>query len=105
EPEDVQAHRIGGIPEGEVAGRGEAFVTFGIDPSTIFGPERPGYLAFREEIDAKSAIRAKLETDPALQQVIASHHAVLEAWWTVARNDIAQLRDGSKLPDVRQELT
>ena len=104
EPEDVQAHLIGGIPEGEVAARGSEFAKFGVDPGTLFGPDRPGYLAFREQINAKPAIKTKLEADPALQQVIASHHAVLEAWWAVARDDFAQLRDGKKMPDVRHEL-
>ncbi|MBW2689372.1 MAG: N-6 DNA methylase, partial [Deltaproteobacteria bacterium] len=28
----------------------------------------------------------------------------LEAWWAVARDDFAQLRDGKKMPEVRQEL-
>jgi type I restriction enzyme M protein len=104
EREDVQAHLIGGIPETEVAARGVEFAKFGIDPGTLFEPDRPGYLAFREQIDAKSAIKTKLDADPALQQVIASHHTVLEAWWSVAREDFAQLRDGRKMPEVRHEL-
>lgn len=104
EPEDVQAHLIGGIPESEVAARGSEFAKFGIDSGTLFRFDRPGYLAFREQIDAKPAITTQLEADPALQQVIASHHAVLGAWWSVARDDFAQLRDGKKMPEVRQEL-
>jgi type I restriction enzyme M protein len=104
EPEDVQAHLIGGIPESEVAARGTEFAKFGVDPGTLFVPERPGYLAFRAQIDAKPVIKTQLEADPALQQVIASHHAVLEAWWSVARDDFAQLRDGKKMPEVRHEL-
>ncbi|OGG55591.1 MAG: hypothetical protein A3F84_20680 [Candidatus Handelsmanbacteria bacterium RIFCSPLOWO2_12_FULL_64_10] len=100
----MQAHQIGGIPEDEVAARGNTFARFGIDPGTLFDPERPGYLAFREQIDAKPAIKIRLEAEPALQQVIASHRAALEAWWSVARDDFAQLRDGKKMPDVRLEL-
>src|SRR5204862_4735773 len=42
--------------------------------------------------------------EQALQQVMTSHHAVLEAWWSVAREDFAQLRGGRKMPDVRNEL-
>jgi type I restriction enzyme M protein len=104
EPEDVQAHLLGGIPESEVAACGIEFTKFGVDPSTLFEPDRPGYLAFREQIDAKPAIKTKLEGDPALQHVIASHHTMLEAWWSVARDDFAQLRDGKKMTDVRHEL-
>jgi type I restriction enzyme M protein len=29
---------------------------------------------------------------------------VLEAWWSVARDDFAQLREGKKMPEVRHEL-
>jgi type I restriction enzyme M protein len=80
EPEDVQAHLIGGIPESEVAARGTEFAKFGIESGTLFEPDRPDYLAFRKHIDAKPAIKTMLEAEPALQQVIAAHHAVIEAW-------------------------
>jgi hypothetical protein len=32
------------------------------------------------------------------------HHQALAFWWEVAGNDFAQLRDGRKMPEVRQEL-
>ena len=66
EPEDVQAHLIGGIPEVEVAALTDDFAKFGVNPDSLFEPERPAYLAFRESIDAKPAIRATLEAAPAL---------------------------------------
>jgi len=40
----------------------------------------------------------------ALQKALTAHHDVLEAWWYVAREDFAQLRDGKKMPEVRHEL-
>jgi type I restriction enzyme M protein len=46
EPEDVQAHLIGGIPESEVEARRPDLQKFGIDTSTLFQPDRPGYLKF-----------------------------------------------------------
>lgn len=46
EPEDVQAHLIGGIPEAEVSARAADFARFGIQPNTLFEPGRTGYLAF-----------------------------------------------------------
>src|SRR6266480_3993780 len=57
EPEDVQAHLIGGIPDSEVAARGIEFGKFGVDPRTLFEPDRPGYLAFRKHIDARPVIK------------------------------------------------
>jgi type I restriction enzyme M protein len=104
EPEDVQGHLIGGIPEAEVSARAADFARFRIQPDTIFQPERSSYLVFNEEIVDKPAIKATLEADPALQETLTVHHDALEAWWAVARDDFAQLRDGKKMPEVRQEL-
>ncbi|MEK7828056.1 MAG: N-6 DNA methylase, partial [Thermodesulfobacteriota bacterium] len=111
EPEDVQAHLIGGIPEAKVSARAADFARFGIRPDTLFEPGRTGYLAFRTGnaepqlgIFGKPAIKAILEADPALRQTLTAHHDALEAWWGVARDDFAGLRDGKKMPDVRHEL-
>jgi len=104
EPEDVQAHLIGGIPEAEVTARQSDFARFGVAPALLFEPLRPNYLAFRAEIDAKPAIKAMLEADANLQATLSAHYTALEQWWQVARDDFAQLREGRKLPDVRSEL-
>jgi len=104
EPEDVQAHLMGGIPEAEVNARQHDFARFGVRSETIFKLARPGYLAFNGGIEAKQGIKATLEANPALQQTLTSHHNALETWWTVARDDFAQLRDGKKMPEVRHEL-
>ena len=108
EPEDVQAHLIGGIPEVEVAALTDDFAKFGVNPDLLFEPERPAYLAFRESIDARSAIRATLEAAPALLGTLTRHHDALESWWAVARDDFAQLQHagngGKKMPEVRHEL-
>jgi type I restriction enzyme M protein len=104
EPEDVQAHLIGGVPETEVQAREADFAKFGVATNSLFQPERPGYLAFRLPIADKPAIKATLEADPALQKTISDHHAALESWWSLVRDDFALLRDGKKMPEVRQEL-
>lgn len=108
EPEDVQGHLIGGIPEAEVAARAADFAMFGVDPDSLFVPERPGYLAFRDTIDTRPSIKATLEADPALQQALTRHHDALESWWSVAKDDFAQLQHanggGKKMPEVRSEL-
>ena len=108
EPEDVQAHLIGGIPEVEVAALTDDFAKFGVNPDLLFEPERPAYLAFRESIDARPAIKATLEAAPALLGTLTRHHDALESWWAVARDDFAQLQHagngGKKMPEVRHEL-
>ena len=104
EPEDVQAHLIGGVPKPEVFVRAEEFDQFGVDPDSFFQPDRPGYLAFRPEIPDKPAIKKRLEADPALALTFTGHHHALEDWWTVAHEDFALLRDGKTLPEARHEL-
>jgi type I restriction enzyme M protein len=103
EPEDVRAHLIGGVPEAEVEAKNVEFKKFGVKPTSLFNPERPGYLAFKD-IQLKGDIKAKIEADPALLETFEKHRATLEEWWTVAKDDFAKLRGGKKLPDVRHEL-
>src|SRR6267378_1425503 len=52
EPEDVQAHLIGGVPEAEVQARTSDFAKFGVVADTLFRCERPGYFAFLSAIGA-----------------------------------------------------
>jgi hypothetical protein len=87
EPENVQAHLIGGVPESEVQARQADFAKFNVESATLFQAERPGYLAFCPVIDAKPAIKAILDADLALNQNLAAHRDTLEAWWAVARDD------------------
>ena len=108
EPENVQAHLIGGVPEAEVQASQADFAKFSVQSATLFQTERPGYLAFCAAIDAKPAIKATLDADPALNRTLAAHYETLVTWWDVARNDFAQLRHakngGKKMPEVRHEL-
>jgi type I restriction enzyme M protein len=104
EPEDVQAHLVGGIPEAEVQARKTDFAKFGVATKALFQPERAGYLSFAPGISSKATIKTKLEADPALQKTIAAHHTGLESWWDLVRDDFALLGDGKKMAEVRHEL-
>jgi len=103
EPEDVQAHLIGGVPKAEIDAKKAEFKKFGVKPDLLFGPERPGYFAFKD-IESKSDIRARIEADTALINTLENHRATLEEWWSTAREDFVKLLVGKKLPDVRHEL-
>lgn len=108
EPEDVQAHLIGGVPESEVNALGADFGKFGVKPTSLFRPERPGYLAFVDAINSKPSIKTVIEADAALRATVSKHQDTLEVWWSIARDDFAQLENsrngGKKMPDVRHEL-
>jgi len=82
EPEDVQAHLIGGIPVAEVRDRHSDFAKFGVAADTLFEPERPDYLAFRSTITVKAAIKTTLESDAALKKTVGRilRAAARRAW-------------------------
>ena len=108
EPEDVQAHLIGGIPESEVSAQSDHFNKFGLQCETLFQPDRPGYLAFKESIASKAAIKGSIEVDQSVGHTLETHRNALEQWWGVARDDFAALEranhGGRKMPEVRHEL-
>ena len=108
EPEDVQAHLIGGIPETEVTAQSDTFAKFGLQCETLFQPDRPGYLAFKEAIASKADIKGIIEADQAVVHTLETHRNALEQWWSVARGDFAELEranhGGRKMPEVRHEL-
>ena len=97
EPEDVTAHLIGGIPQAEVEARAPHFAQFGLDPSLLFRPDRPGYLAFDPALEAKAAIKPCLENAAPLQTTLRAHHQALSDWWQVAQVDFAQLSNGAAI--------
>lgn len=108
EPEDVQAHLIGGIPESEVVARNADFAKFGMNAADLFVPNRPGYLDFTDTVTRKSDVKGIIEASPELVATHARHQATLEEWWTIARDDFAELElsnhGGRKIPDVRYKL-
>ena len=104
EPEDVQAHLIGGIPESEVAARDDDFSRFGLESETLFQPDRDGYLAFKKTVTDKAEIKSIIEADQPVVQTLNTHRDALKQWWSVARDDFAGLRVGKKMPEVRHEL-
>ena len=108
EPEDVQAHLIGGIPESEVSAQSDNFNKFGLQCETLFQPDRPGYLTFKESIASKADIKEIIEVDQSVVHTLETHRNALKEWWSVARDDFAELESanhgGRKMPEVRHEL-
>jgi len=108
EPEDVQAHLVGGIPQAEINALAPQFGQFGIAPQTLFLSERAGYQTFVDSIADKPAIKRALDADTALTQTLARHQSALADWWQLASTDFAELENagngGRKAPEIRREL-
>lgn len=81
EPENVQAHLLGGIPQDEVAVRHDDVARFRLAVETLFQPDRPKYLAFNESVQDKADIKHLIETDTALVQTLSTHAQALGEWW------------------------
>ena len=104
EPEDVQAHLIGGVPVVEVDSRQGEFDKFGIDAGLIFEADRKDYYRFKPGIEDRADIRRIIESSPSLQETYDKMSAALNGWWKVAQNDFAKLEGNNILPEVRSEL-
>ena len=105
EPENVQAHLIGGIPVAEVEAQRAIFAKFALKITDVFVPTREGYYDFATVITDKAAIKITVEQLPAIiatQNHINQH---LQEWWQIARDDFAKLHGKQQsLPQVRKEL-
>ena len=106
EPEDVQAHLLGGLPDNEVNGVRvqTALGQFGLSTPTLFAPERSGYWRFVDGVATQADIKTTVDAQAPVQATLARHSDALAAWWQVAQTDFAQPRSGKKIPEVRQEL-
>ncbi|MBK7052385.1 MAG: N-6 DNA methylase [Rhodoferax sp.] len=106
EPEDVQAHLLGGLPDNEVQGTRvqNALQQFGLITATVFAPARAGYWCFAASMAAQADIKTTVDAQAPVQATVQRHSDALAAWWQVAQDDFAQLRSGKKMPEVRQEL-
>ncbi len=104
EPENVQAHLIGGIPVDEVTAQTAVLAKFSLTVSDVFMPARTDYYAFVPDINSKAAIKTSIEAQPAVQKTLNTLHQHLEDWWSKARDDFAKLQGENSLPQVRSEL-
>jgi type I restriction enzyme M protein len=104
EPEDVQAHLMGGIPQDEVEDLNDEFMKFGLNADVAFDNNREGYLQFNEHIKERSDIRVLFDGLEALDAIYTQHNTRLAEWWDVAKEDFSGLRNGKKMPEVRLEL-
>ena len=106
EPEDVQAHLIGGVPGGGSGGTEARLCPVRRrHPPLLFQPERTGYLAFPSG-DSRpfgDEGRHRSRRDPPEDHRRPSRRPG-DPGGRVARDDFAQLCDGKSLPDVRHEL-
>jgi len=104
EPENVQAHLIGGVPMDEVAAQTAVLAKFSLSATDVFIPARPAYYGFVPAITNKADIKTVIEQHSAVQETLNNLHQHLENWWQLARDDFAKLQGHNSLPQIRSEL-
>lgn len=83
EPQDVQAHLYGGIPEAEIDALDHYWNNYAGLKAQLFAPDtqRKGYAQFTSCIANKAAIGALLEQSPEIAQKHQQYEAGIEQWW------------------------
>jgi len=104
EPEDVTAHLIGGIPVDEVNALASISNKFGLAADQLFVPDRPSYMAFKDEVEDKTDIKSLMESLPQLQQTVNNMRQQTQTWWQQAEAEISQLPQKQNLAQVRSQL-
>ncbi|MBE9103582.1 N-6 DNA methylase, partial [Nostoc cf. edaphicum LEGE 07299] len=126
EPEDVRAHLLGGIPKREVAAKSHILAKLGLKSDLVFQDKDADYYAFHDRIQGKDDLKALIESNQDLCQIIDNMDSLLVDWWQEAQDDFASLaptsprpneypsldqrgkrqevKNGNQLPHVRQEL-
>ncbi|MFW6029315.1 MAG: type I restriction-modification system subunit M [Halanaerobiales bacterium] len=104
EPEDVQAHLIGGIPKEEIDSLKNEFKKFNIQVDTIFDYERDGYLSFKSFLTERNQLKIFVDENDSVKEILELHYGNIQEWWDVAKTDFIGLRNGKKMPEVRNEL-
>lgn len=106
EPHDVRAHLHGGVPRAEVEAKVELFEAHGLDPMHLFQPREgdDDYLDFTEDLEEKSDLRERIESDPGVQAKEKALSEAAEAWWQEARRGLTELPQTRRLMKLRAEL-
>ena len=109
EPQDVRAHLYGGIPASEVDAKQDLFEAHGLDLSSVLthasrGNGHGDYYAFRDTVQRRSAIKAAIESDTALQAQEEALRDAFRTWWGNHHHRIAALDNGADVMDVRADF-
>ena len=108
EPEDVQAHLIGGIPEWRSLRSRTTSPSSALTRIHSSGPSVPPTSPFASPSTPSPPSSPRSKRTRPCWAPSTRHHDALESWWSVARDDFAQLQHAGngdkKMPEVRHEL-
>ncbi len=104
EPHDVRAHLVGGVPKPEVDAKVALFTAHGLDPRHLLVERNSRYLEFTEAIEARAALRPRIEEDSGVQAREAALWTAFDKWWAEHQSRIAALPQTKALMALRADL-
>ena len=108
EPEDVQAHLIGGIPRGGSHRAYRRLRQVRCEPGLTLRARASCVPRLSRVHRRQARYQGQARSGSALLGALTQHRDTLESGWAVAKDDFAQLQHadngGKKMPEVRSEL-
>jgi type I restriction enzyme M protein len=104
EPQDVRAHLHGGVPQAEVAAKGDLFSSHGFDIGHVFVERDADYYDFKPEIESKRQLTDLIESDAGLLAAEAVVTEAIDKWWSAELHRLGDLKVTAELVPLRQEL-
>jgi type I restriction enzyme M protein len=104
EPQDVEAHLLGGIPEAEVDGVEALFTSHGFSPKAVLTGPSDGCYFFDEAVTSRDALQRIVERDDGVAGKEANVIDVVSQWWDAYSSQLSDLTAGADLMSVRADL-
>jgi type I restriction enzyme M protein len=104
EPQDVQAHLTGGVPNSEVDGARTLLTSHGLAPKAFLEELDDDYLTFSSAVADRSSIRTFVEQDAGVRGAEQGFSEAVEEWWRQHQERLVRLPATRDLMNARADL-
>jgi type I restriction enzyme M protein len=105
EPQDVNAHLRGGIPNAEVNDLSEYWNNYKGLENRLFQSARTGYKAFGEAVTSKEAIKTLLDESEEIKAKHGEYDTLLTEWWAKNEPDLKALPIKNNLFELQHQFS
>ena len=105
EPQDVQAHMVGGIPVAEINSLDEKFSPWGDVRKALFTVAKGGYSRFVAKIDAKDKIASSIRSDKDVVASLSEYAGLVDVFWKKVESQLKALPEKKDVFALCEELT
>lgn len=104
EPQDVRAHRHGGIPADEVLAAIDHAASLGFDLRALVQPAAEGYHGWVEDLQQRSDLAATIRQHPGVQRRQDRLNDLVNLWWQHGSQILADLPQATDTAAAREAL-